>query len=108
MDATVGDLLSEWYSDHYATIQGIESAIDEGGLGYEALTALQKQRNAIRELLGLEPTVYTGDDVLDYYETEIAAGREPPMDVPSREIRRLIQVRDRAAAKKRQRELVNG
>lgn len=94
-ESCIGDLLEEWYTDHYRTLKEIEDLIDAGSLAESTLADLQVQRNAVRGVLGMRPTIYTGDVVIDYFETELAAGRDPPLGLKAREVHLLIEKRER-------------
>ena len=76
----------EWYEDLYEEKLDLERLLDEGLTG-EALSETVRRLENIHRVLELaDEHVKTGDPLVDYWESEIAAGRTPDLDMKVEDI----------------------
>jgi len=77
----------EWYEDLYEEMDDIQASIkaefivDAGELG-----RMNQRLESLQKALDMPVRIVTGDPLVDYWEAEIAAGREPDLDMTLEDI----------------------
>lgn len=74
----VPELMLEWYEDLYEEKYDLETSLRENEGDMTTLNARLKQIEAVLDEHG---GVFTGDELIDHWEAELAAGRVPDLDM---------------------------
>jgi hypothetical protein len=76
----------EWYEDLYAEKEELEYSLQEGA--GQDLSRVMQRLESIQDVLKIKNAqrVVTGDRLVDYWESEIRAGREPDLDMQLEDI----------------------
>lgn len=77
LSQTVAELHLEQLEDLYEEREGLERELEAGGGDMSAVRAAQERLEQINRALGEQ----AGDDLIDLWEAELAAGRVPNLDM---------------------------
>lgn len=86
--------LRSFYEDQLDRKEDIERQLRNGSMGHASRIKLMVALKSIKELLDdvEEKTGSTQDPLAVYWESEIAAGREPDLNMTLKDLRRLGRV----------------
>lgn len=84
---TYGELVLEQLEDLFEEKEDLESALEKDP-GAAHAGALRERLEALDKALGVTQSL-TQDDLVDFWEKEIAAGREPDQSMTLEDLRRI-------------------
>jgi len=84
---SIEELTLEWYSDLFDELEGLTTLLQTSPNGLSEVG--HARLAATQEALGIpdDERIVTGDPLIDYWEAEMRAGREPDLDMTVEDLR---------------------